>query len=284
MSEKLKLYYARIGNMGDLLNPLIIGGLFGFDVERSSFLTGEMTAIGSGLDQYVYHGTAPMRARQFANGLLRPSVQVWGTGFINYPSGGERFFKRDMRFCAVRGELSRRRAEALAGKELCIPTGDAGILASLLIREPIEKQYDLGIVPHVCDLSDPGVGRLLESYSGGSTVLINVKDEPLEVLRAIARCRTVLSSSLHGLIAADSFGIPNRHVVFSDRPKGDGFKFDDYYSAYGVPHIVSDLRVSAAPSLADIAEAYPIGSDMVLGKKRAMLAAFPYPIPNAVTI
>ena len=68
MSEKLKLYYARIGNMGDLLNPLIIGGLFGFDVERSSFLTGEMTAIGSGLDQYVYHGTAPMRARQFANG------------------------------------------------------------------------------------------------------------------------------------------------------------------------------------------------------------------------
>lgn len=48
MKEKIKLYYARIRNMGDLLNPLIIGGLFGFEVERHSFLTGEISAIGSG--------------------------------------------------------------------------------------------------------------------------------------------------------------------------------------------------------------------------------------------
>jgi pyruvyltransferase len=284
MKDAIKLYYAKIGNMGDLLNPLIIGGLFGFDVERHSFLTGEMTAIGSGLDQYVFHGTALMRLRQFFNGLVRPSVCVWGTGFINYATEKERFFKRDMRFCAVRGELSRKRAEMLTGNTLNIPTGDGGLLASLLIKEPVQKKYDLGVVPHVCDLPDPKAARLLESYPGKSTVLINVKDEPLEVLRTIAQCNTVLSSSLHGLIVADSFGIPNRHVVFSDRPLGDGFKFDDYYSAYGVPHILTDLSVGSIPSLSEIAAEYPITGEAVRHKKRDMLATFPYPIPNAIII
>ena len=36
MSDTLNLYYARIANMGDLLNPLIIERCFGYRVERCS--------------------------------------------------------------------------------------------------------------------------------------------------------------------------------------------------------------------------------------------------------
>ena len=49
MPDTLNLYYARIANMGDLLNPLIIERCFGYRVERCSFLTGDLCAIGSGL-------------------------------------------------------------------------------------------------------------------------------------------------------------------------------------------------------------------------------------------
>ena len=49
MTDTLNLYYARIANMGDLLNPLIIERCFGYRVERCSFLTGDLCAIGSGL-------------------------------------------------------------------------------------------------------------------------------------------------------------------------------------------------------------------------------------------
>ena len=51
MSDTLNLYYSRIANMGDLLNPLIIERCFGYRVERCSFLTGDLCAIGSGLAQ-----------------------------------------------------------------------------------------------------------------------------------------------------------------------------------------------------------------------------------------
>lgn len=37
MTDTLNLYYARIANMGDLLNPLIIERCFGYRVERARF-------------------------------------------------------------------------------------------------------------------------------------------------------------------------------------------------------------------------------------------------------
>ena len=197
---------------------------------------------------------------------------------INYDDAQGRFFKRDMCFHAVRGELPRRHVERMTGRTLDIPTGDGGILADALLDTLPEKRYDIGIVPHVCDLNDPAVTELVRRYDNAK--LINVKDDPITVLTEIAQCRCVLSSSLHGLIAADSFHIPNLHIVFSDRPLGDGYKFDDYYSAYDVQHRPYDLRVSAAPAIAEIQDGWRIRPEQIEEKKRQMRAAFPYPAVN----
>lgn len=275
MQEKIKLYYAKLANMGDLLNVLIIRRCFGYEVERHSFLTGEMCAIGSCLAQYTLHGSALMRLRQRINGFAKPRVSVWGTGFINYTDREGKFFKRDMDFRAVRGELTRKSVEKMMGRSLAIPTGDAGILASELLDETPEKCYDVGIVPHICDLQDPAVQELADSYE--NSLIINVKDDPLAVVRQIAQCRTVLSSSLHGLIVADSFCIPNLHLVFSDRLLGDGYKFDDYYSAYPVPHTLCDMRERPAPTLEEVGASYAITPEMVAEKKRLMRESFPFP-------
>ena len=158
------------------------------------------------------------------------------------------------------------------------PTGDGGILADELLDTLPEKRYDIGIVPHVCDLNDPAAAELVRRYDNAK--LINVKDDPITVLTQIAQCRCVLSSSLHGLIAADSFHIPNLHIIFSDRPLGDGYKFDDYYSAYDVPHRPWDLRVNAAPTLSEAADGWRMRPEQVEEKKRQMRAAFPYPAVN----
>ena len=42
MENTIKLYYAKLANMGDLLNDLILRRCFGCNVERCSFLDGEM--------------------------------------------------------------------------------------------------------------------------------------------------------------------------------------------------------------------------------------------------
>lgn len=273
--QPIKLYYARLNNMGDLLNEIILERVMGFKVERCSVLTGEMSAIGSHLGMYTYHGNPLMRAQQLINGKKSPHVDVWGTGFINYDDCKGHFFKRDMVFHAVRGELSRRAVERMTGKGLDILTGDAGILASHLFNERQEKRYSVGIIPHICDIDDPSVAALARSYE--DSVIINLRDEPVEVLRQIDRCEVILSSSLHGLIAADSFHIPNKHIVFSDRPKGDGFKFDDYYSGFGVFHMPWDLREKEAPEIIRIKDEYMISIRAVEEKKTDMKKSFPMP-------
>lgn len=73
MPDTLNLYYARIANMGDLLNPLIIERCFGYRVERCSFLTGDLCAIGSGLAQYKLHGNPLMKLQQCINGRDAPA-------------------------------------------------------------------------------------------------------------------------------------------------------------------------------------------------------------------
>lgn len=275
MAEKLWVYYTKLGNMGDRLNELILERCFGYEAERCSFLDGELCAIGSCLGQYTLHGTPPMRLRQRINGIRKPRVAVWGTGFINYTDREGAFFKRDMRFCAVRGELTRRDVEHMTGKRLDIPTGDAGILASELLEKRPAVRYEVGIVPHLCDRRDPAVERLAASYD--NAVVIDVREDPLETVREIASCRRILASSLHGLIVADSFGIPNLHTVFSDRPLGDGYKYDDYYSAYGVSHNPWDLREGKAPEPGEIEDRYRIRPEMTEEKKRILREAFPFP-------
>ena len=139
MEKTIKLYYAKLANMGDLLNDLVIRRCFGCDVERCSFLEGEISAIGSHLAMYTYHGTPLMKLQQLINGIREPKVYVWGTGFINYDDCKGRFFKRDMEFLALRGELTRRNVERMTGRTLDIPTGDAGILADRLLDQLPEK-------------------------------------------------------------------------------------------------------------------------------------------------
>ena len=82
MPDTLNLYYARIANMGDLLNPLIIERCFGYRVERCSFLTGDLCAIGSGLAQYKLHGNASTagRTRTWTSGAPDSSTTTMRAG------------------------------------------------------------------------------------------------------------------------------------------------------------------------------------------------------------
>lgn len=82
MPDKIKMYYSKLRNMGDCLNELIVKECFGYEAERHSFLDGEICGIGSCLGQYTLHGSAMMRLQQRINGIRKPHVYVWGTGFI----------------------------------------------------------------------------------------------------------------------------------------------------------------------------------------------------------
>lgn len=150
---------------------------------------------------------------------------------------------------AVRGWLTLSRLSDIDPSTIAL--GDPGLLAPILIDEPIPKQYSIGIVAHYHDAQDSFVNRV--ASLDAHTRVINVAWTPEEVTRAIAGCDIIISSSLHGLIVADSFRIPNIHVRISDRLVGGLYKFKDYNSIFSAErhyaHIPNDLPTGSAKEL-----------------------------------
>lgn len=269
----LKVRYAKCSNMGDMLNEAIIKEVFGYNVICSPTGTAELSAIGSGLGVFISNRSLKSFAKMLLYRPFSPKVYIWGTGFIKY-SDEKNFVIRNLDIVALRGQLSKERAERALNKELSCVLSDGGILASYLLNEKIEKKYSVGVIPHFREQEDPIFKTIASSYN--DSLLIDVCQDPHVVIKQIAQCECIISSSLHGLIIADSLKIPNIHVVYSNELKGDGFKFDDYYSSYGLKHPFVVLKHNECPSLFDVVNNYQIKDIEVEKKKRDMIESFPF--------
>lgn len=209
-------------NFGDLLTPLLLK-TYGLTPVHSTPGRSNVVAAGSILEVVPedYSGC------------------IVGSGLMTDVT--RRF--RNATVLAVRGELSRQRI----GASSSVVLGDPGLLASRLLMKRQKKCYLLGVVPHYVDKTDPRVLRIRDRYKR-DTLVIDVERRPLAVLTDIDKCEYILSSSLHGIVAADSLGIPNAWVVLSDKVVGRGFKYYDYYSALGMRweplHFSGDERLS----------------------------------------
>lgn len=274
MLRTIDLYYAKLPNMGDLLNILLMENYFKLKIKRATPLTCSMCAIGSGLGNLMVSNKLHIRAAQIVGATVCGDVNVWGTGFISNDMIDSRFFRKKMNFHAIRGELSKQRVEKILGHRIEAVTGDAGLLADKIVKSTKGKKYALGIIPHFREQDEPVFAHMKEKFA--NSIIIDLKEDPISVIEKISSCEAIISSSLHGLIVADCYGIPNRWIVVSDKPKGDGFKYRDYYSAYGLDIKPLELKKVSIPTLSQIHEEYRIDPVAVNEKKKQLLECFPY--------
>ncbi len=196
-------------NFGDRLTPFIIERFAG---EKPFYIdlkddTKKVMAVGSTLN--------------WAN----KSCVVWGSGIGNK----DEWVNPETTIKAVRGKLS---YEACMKSKVECPEvfGDPAIILPKLYLPKTYMKYEIGVLPHYIE-QDLVFDFILErGYK-----FINVFDEIEKVINDICSCDCILSSSLHGLIVADAYQIPNKWVVISDRLCGDGTKFHDYYSTTTLP-------------------------------------------------
>lgn len=201
-NKAVNYFQVNFTNFGDMLTPLLL----------------------------KYYGlvaipTLPKDADLFCAGSILDKVSPDFTGTI-LGSGLLRDERRNLskaNIMAVRGSLTRDRIDAPEKTVL----GDPGILVDRLLSRRQQKRYKIGFVPHYEDKDD---ARLIELHRHfpKQTTIIDVKNEPIAVINKIDQCEFILSSSLHGLITADSLGIPNSWIYLSDKVIGGGFKFYDY--------------------------------------------------------
>lgn len=270
---KYRISYAHIPNMGDLLNIHVLEKVFGVKIKQSKAVLCNVSAIGSGLGSFVYSDKLTRRIIQKISGSLLGDVHVWGTGFIRRSDDTNKFYRKNMIFHAVRGDLTRKRIEKMLKKKIDIPTGDGGLLSSMLLEKKPPQKYSLGIIPHFKE-QDEEYFKVMQDQNKNSKI-INLREDPIEVVKQIAMCETIISSSLHGLVVADSFGIPNKHVKVSDKLLGDGYKFDDYYSAFGLSSSTFDSRSNEVLTINKIIDDYNITTEMVEIKKKQLVESFP---------
>lgn len=271
---EVKLKYARVQNAGDLINENIIRDIFHMQMEEADAWQANLSAIGSGLGRFQHETTLKRKAKDLIRSGFKP-LHIWGTGFINYPAENDPPFFRRCVFHAVRGELTRRRLEKIYKKNMDIPTCDAGLLAPELMQgETFDKRYELGVIPHCKEQDEPEFAALVQEHE--NSLLIDITLPPVEVLRQIAQCKLILSSSLHGLIFSDALRVPSYHIVVTDKLRGDGYKFDDYYSCFGVEHRFCNLRTQKLPPLESLYEQYAITDAQIKEKQRQLHESFPF--------
>lgn len=154
-------------------------------------------------------------------------TEVWGSGILS-----EKILlrARPAKVHLVRGKLTR---NYLINRDVPCPEkyGDPALLISDYYKPNIRRRYKMGIIPHYVDLEEEIITNYISQNP--DVVLIDVANynKWTDICDLVASCDFVISSSLHGLIVSDSYGIPNLWVRFTDRLAGGDFKFLDYFSS-----------------------------------------------------
>ncbi len=275
MPKQIKLAYATLQNAGDAFNKPLVEKYSGAQVVRSKIYEADLLALGGGLANVQYDSAFAKKSAQFMLGRINKDVPlyVWGSGFL-FGNSDAGFYRKNIRICALRGELSRRKVSKLLGKETDVPLCDPGLLVDRVFPKNQNKEYRLGIIAHYSESDHPCFEKLRENNP--DSVIIDIRESPSEVFEKISKCEFIVSSSLHGLVFSDAAGIPNLHLKVTDKLGGDGFKFKDYYSSFGMEHICWDISERTdLPTVQNIKDLYEIESAAVEEKKNALIAAFP---------
>jgi pyruvyltransferase len=158
------------------------------------------------------------------NYLTTAETIVWGSGVISdeleLPNIPKKVF-------AVRGPLTRK--YLMERGVLCPPTyGDPALLIPYFYKPKHKKIYKIGIIPHYEDIDNVNVKRVMEELDAH---LINIQNYNnwTDFIDEVCLCEHIFSSSLHGLIIAEAYGIPNTWIEVSNNIIGNHFKFHDFF-------------------------------------------------------
>lgn len=200
-------------NFGDGLSALVVSALAGLPAERANFdqVCERLVAVGT-----IGHN--------LKNGVLH----FWGTGIdaTRNPIGVDGPYQRppdtEFNIHALRGPCTAQTFQA-AGIDAPAVYGDpVWLLPRIWPLEDVEKTHDLGVILHISELTeqnpDATVRDMYARYQipedlQGSITLINTfapatVDGMRDKVREILSCRRILSTSLHGLVIAETYGIP----------------------------------------------------------------------------
>ena len=236
-------YWDFENNWGDFVSPYIIEKITG------------RKAVSSNLIFNYLHKSELLACGSIIVGDVSNYV-IWGSGVL---SERTTIINKPRRVLALRGLNSLKKIQKVGAD--CDVFGDPVLLfPDIFSPVGITKKYKYGIVPHYKDKTSLAIRKIIE-LNDPSIKIIDVQTGIEDFVKEVLSCENILSSSLHGLILAEAFGIPTCRLILSKDILGGDFKFYDYYSGVGIKKIdsvlidddISNLKVAFAKcSLKDL--------------------------------
>ena len=267
-------------NFGDALNPYIFRA-FGVNVSYAQSNMADVIALGS-LMERLFKG-AHTKDETFFSSV---PIDVWGSG-VHFESGKhieqpgielpEKLI-REVNFLAVRGKITKERIEAILGRSLGddLPLGDPGLLMNKIIKGSSKKKYDLGVVPHFHDQSSELITGITKNIP--NSIVLNVKSDPVKFIKKLTQCKAIISSAMHPIIVADSYGIPNIWATTGNE-KISLYKYKDYYSSLGIsspPIFKLHESIFGLSQLEKLKNEYSVNRKKVESLQLDLIDSFPY--------
>ena len=202
----------RHNNYGDDLNYFLI-----------KFLTGKHIFIYNSffhpkLKNYVCIGS-------IVEDLSDEKSIVWGGGVMN---DNYQNFIKPLTVTATRGPLTREYLKK-HGVESPPIYGDPALLTPMVYTPKKNKNIKLGIIPHFLEINNPIICSFVKDNPDVELIDLSHYKKWTDVIDKICQCQIIASSSLHGLILADSYRIPNVWMCLNKNTGGGEFKYKDYY-------------------------------------------------------
>ncbi len=211
-----RVFYVPKNNFGDELNIYLLYALTKKTIFSESDLLIQpynLLFIGSIIEAYMNHKSI-----------------IWGAGAIG---GKVQLSISPYKVLSVRGPLTR---NYLLKNNIDCPEvyGDPALLLPILYQpKATTKRYTYGIIPHYVDLSSNKVKSLVKTLNSDCTIIsLRNYSSWQDVIDKVNACKFIISSSLHGLIISDAYGIPNVWVEFSNNIAGNRFKYRDYFASF----------------------------------------------------
>ncbi len=214
----IKAFYPNHPNVGDTLTPVILKHFLKEDVERSED-AGKIVAVGSVIN-FVKEGDV-----------------IWGTGLIE----DTQLKVPNATVLALRGKLTADRCNLKTDTY-----GDPGLLMPLIYQPKVEKKYKVGYTVHFIDHNVFPKDELPEDE-----LFIDVMQPYEDVIDQINMCDHIVSTSLHGIVLAEAYGVSASYASsYSGGVIGGSFKFRDYLTGTGRDE--DDLTENPLPPIKDL--------------------------------
>ncbi len=154
---------------------------------------------------------------------------IWGSGIFDSTTKN---ILPPAEIRAVRGPYTRQKLISF-GIECPEIYGDPALLISKYYNPNIKKKYKVGIIPQYSQRQQEDAQKAFGNENNIHYIQIAKYDDWHNFIDEILRCEIIVSSSLHGLIIAESYRIPSVWVEFPTNFAVNRIKYKDFYASIG---------------------------------------------------